>query len=264
MDRTFWSRQQPGKPLFPELEWARPENKMHAGKLLIIGGNLHGFAAPATAYNEADKAGIGATRVLLPNAIQKIVGAFLPEADFGPSTPSGSFAQRSLADWLEHLAWADGVILSGDLGRNSETAIVLEKFLEKTTIPVTITKDALDYTLTAPQSILKRPNTLVVATVAELQKLATQAGSTTAITFSMDLLHMIDALHELTTANPAMIITKHLDTILVATNGQVSTTKATEDKEEAWRIKTAAHAAVWWLQHPGKPFEAITTSITQL
>ncbi len=264
MDRSFWVKQLPNKPLFPELEWARPENKRHAGKLLIIGGNLHGFSAPATAYAEATEAGIGSTRILLPDAIQKIVGKFIPEADFGPSTPSGSFAQSSLADWLEHVTWADGVILSGDLGRNSETAIVLEKFLGKTTVPVTITKDALDYTLSAPQSILTRPNTLVVATVAELQKLATQANSTTAITFSMDLLHMIDALHDLTSTYPAMIITKHLDTIIVAVGGQVSTTKASEDKEEAWRIKTAAHASVWWLQHPQKPFEAITTSIAQI
>lgn len=264
MDRSFWSRQVPGTPLFPELQWARPENKRHAGKLLIIGGNVHGFSAPATAYSEAVEAGIGSTRVLLPNAIQKIVGQFLPEADFGPSTPSGSFAQNSLGDWLEHVGWADGVILAGDLGRNSETAIVLENFLEKTTVPVTITKDALDYTLAASQSILDRPDTLVVATVAELQKLATGAGSTTAITSSMDLLHMIDVLHELTTTHPAMLITKHLDAILVAVNGQVSTTKAEEDKDDAWRIKTAAHASVWWLQHLQKPFEAITTSITQI
>jgi hypothetical protein len=27
-----------------------------------------------------------------------------------------------------------------------------------------------------------------------------------------------------------------------------------------WRIETAATAAVWWLQNPSKPFEALTTA----
>src|SRR6185369_8603868 len=131
MDRDYWLRQEAGKPLFPELEWSRPENRSQAGKLLIIGGNLHGFAAPAEAYAEATKAGIGTARVLLPDAVQKIVGRFLENGEFAPSTPSGSFSQKALNEWLIHSSWADGVLLAGDLGRNSETAIVLEKFLGK-------------------------------------------------------------------------------------------------------------------------------------
>lgn len=256
--QEYWLRQTPGTALFPELEWARPENKLHAGKLLIIGGNLHGFAAPATAFTEADKAGIGTTRVLLPSAIQKIVGAFIPEAEYGASTPSGSFAQSSLSEWLDCATWADGALLAGDLGRNSETAIVLEKFLEKTTTPITVTKDALDYLLGT--KLLDRPNTLVVASTGQLQKLAAAVGTTTPITSGMDLLRMIDVLHDLTAAHPAIILTKHLDTFIVATGGRVSTTKLTTDLP-IWRVKTSAHAAVWWLQHPQKPFEAITTSL---
>ena len=258
MERDFWARQTTDKPLFPELEWARPENKMHAGKLLIIGGNLHGFAAPATAFAEAEKAGIGVTRVLLPSAIQKIVGAFIPEAEYGTSTPSGSFASASLSQWLDCGAWSDSILLAGDLGRNSETAIVLEKFLFKTNVPVTITKDALDYLLETP--LLSRPDTLVVATTGQLQKLAASVATTTPITSSMDLLRMIDALHELSSAYPAIILTQHADSYMVAAGGQVSTSKLAAP-QTIWRTKAAAHAAVWWLQHPQKPFEAITTSV---
>jgi NAD(P)H-hydrate repair Nnr-like enzyme with NAD(P)H-hydrate dehydratase domain len=257
MQRDYWHKQSPDETLFPELEWARPENKLHAGKLLIIGGNLHGFSAPATAYGEAQKAGIGTTRVLLPNKIQKIVGGFLPEAEFAPSTPSGSFASASLASWLEQAAWADGVLLAGDLGRNSETAIVLEKFLEKTTTPVTITKDALDYLLST--KLLDRPDTMIVGSTGQIQKLATSVGTTQPLTSGMDLLRMIDALHELSTKHPATIVTNHLDTLIVAQNGQISTTKSPDDP--VWRVKTASHAAVWWLQHLQKPFEAVTSSL---
>ena len=44
MNHDYWHKQTSSKPLFPELIWSRPENRQLAGKLLIIGGNLHGFA----------------------------------------------------------------------------------------------------------------------------------------------------------------------------------------------------------------------------
>ena len=260
MDQTYWFKQSPGKPLFPELEWSKPENKRHACKLLIIGGNLHGFAAPATAYNEAEKAGIGTARVLLPDAIHKLVGAFLPEATYGPSTPSGSFGQRSLADWLEQATWADGVLLAGDMGRNSETAIIIEAFLQKYSGSLTLTHDAVDYVTNNSVHALARSNTALVLSFAQLQKLAINAKFTTAFTFDMDFLRLVDALHVFTTQHSVYIVTKHLDNLFVAANGQVSTTKLAQDIE-VWRTITAAKATVWWLQHQNKPFEALTTAL---
>jgi NAD(P)H-hydrate repair Nnr-like enzyme with NAD(P)H-hydrate dehydratase domain len=259
MTKDYWQKQVAGKQLFPDLAWSRPENKMHAGKLLIVGGNLHGFSAPALAFAEAEKAGIGVERVVLPDAIRKTVGSFMPEADFAPSTPSGSFASKSLDTWLEHAAWADGVLIAGDLGRNSETAIVLESFANKYSGQLTITKDAADYVLTNPMDVLNRQDTLLVVTFAQLQKLASNAKFSTALTFDMDFLRLVDALHEFTEKFSSHIIIKHLETVFVAVHGQVSTTKVGSD-QLPWRVKTAAHASVWWLQHPAQPFEALTTS----
>lgn len=256
----YWVRQTAGQPAFIDIQWSRPENKKHAGKLLIIGGNLHGFSAPASAYNQAEKSGIGTARVLLPDAIHKIVGKFLPEASYGPSTPSGSFASRSLADWLEQSAWADGVLIAGDLGRNSETAIVMEGFLSKYQGKITLTKDAVDYVVAAPQTALDQMETTLVLSFAQLQKLATNARFTTAFTFDMDLIRLVDALHQFTAENPIQLIVKHLDMIIVAVGGQVSTTKLTTDLP-IWRVTTAATAAVWWLQHPTQSFQALTTAV---
>lgn len=262
MPADYWSRQYLDKPLFPELVWSKPENKRQAGKLLVIGGNLHGFAAPATAYSEAAKAGIGTARVLLPDAIQKLVGGFLPEASYGPSTPSGSFATKSVADWLEQASWSDGVLLAGDVGRNSETAIVIETFLVKHTGQITLTKDVIDYITPNPSVALAREDTTLVLSFSQLQKLATNAKFTVAFTFDMDLIRLVNALHTFTTQHKAHVVTKHLDNILVASDGQVSTTKLVDDKE-IWRVETAAHTSVWWLQHPTKPFEALTTALIQ-
>ena len=260
MERDFWHRQAVGKPLFPDLLWSRPENRQFAGKLLIVGGNVHGFAAPAEAYRESLRAGVGVARVLLPDSLQKTVGRTFEAGEFAPSTPSGSFSQKALAELLSLTNWADGVLLAGDLGRNSETAILLEKFADKYRGQLTITKDAADYFTSAPAKLLQRPDTTLVISLSQLQKLAVSAGFPRAFTFGMDLLHLVETLHEFTETYRANIVVKHLENILVASAGQVSTTKLTEDLE-IWRVITAAHAATWWLQNPAKTFQALTTAI---
>ena len=260
--RAYWHKQTAQGPLFPQLEWSRPENKQFAGKLLIIGGSAHGFAAPAEAFAESAVAGIGTAHALLPASIQKIVGIIIGGADFAPSTPSGSFSQKALAELLAHAAWADHVLFAGDLGRNSETAISLEKFLQKSAAPTTLTKDAIDYITSAPQSVLQRPQTTLVLSLSQLQRLATAVRFEKAITFRMDMLRLVGWLHDFTTRYAPHIIVRHGDTTYVAVNGQVSTTKKTS-KQGIWRLKTATHAAVWYTQNPSKPFDALTTAVLQ-
>ncbi len=257
---NYWMKQEAETSLFPDLAWSKPENKMHAGKLLIIGGNLHGFSAPANAFNAAEKAGIGMTRVLLPNAIQKSVKTFMPEADFAPSTPSGSLATTALDSLLENAAWSDAVMIAGDLGRNSETAVLLELFISKYSGLLSITKDTLDYLVETPNLIIDRENTTITASFAQLQKLFITSKSQQALTYDMGLVRLVDALHEFTQAYQIHIITKYHDAYVVAVNGQVSTTKEPSPRE-IWRVDTAAAATVWWLQHAAKPFEALTTSL---
>jgi hypothetical protein len=261
MDRSYWLQQKQGTPLFPDMEWSRPENRLTAGKLLIVGGNLHGFAAPAEAYGEAIKAGIGTVRVLLPVAVQKIVGQILVDGEYAPSTPSGSFSQKALNELLSCANWADSILFAGDLGRNSETAILIEKFLTKSPSAVTLAKDSVDYAVAMPSSALQRSApTMLVLSLSQLQRLGIAAKFPRAVTFSMGLLHLAEWLHEFTAQYPVHIIVKHHDSIAVAVNGQVSSTKLHTDMP-VWRVKTAAHASVWWLQNPDKPFQALTTAV---
>ncbi|HEU4985307.1 MAG TPA: hypothetical protein VFT58_06665 [Nitrososphaera sp.] len=262
MRPDYWLTQSNDKPLFPQLEWSRPENRAAAGKLLIIGGNAHGFAAPAEAYATAVNAGIGTARVLLPDKIRKIVGQFLENGEFAPSTPSGSFSQKALDEFLLQGSWADAVLLAGDLGRNSETAILIEKFLGKSPLPATLTKDAVDYATSAPQTVLNRENTLLVLSLSQLQRLGIAAKFTKPIAFSMDLFHLTEWLHEFTLEHKTYIIVKHLDHIIAAVNGKVSSTTP-KDEKPVWRVEIAAKASVWWLQNPTKAFEALTVAVLQ-
>lgn len=258
--QDYWLKQTAEAPLYPDLLWSRPETKHLTGKLLIIGGNSEGFAAPGEAYAIAEKSGAGHCRVLLPEALHKTIGRGFEPAEFAPSTKSGSFGRAALADWLDHSLWADSVLIAGDLARNSETAILLESYLDKYQGPVTITKDVITYFNELPTAVLQRPNTLLVLSMSQLQKLAISARFTMAFTLSMDLVRLVENLYEFTKRYPLHIVTRHHDTMVVATAGQISTTKLATTPE-VWRLAAASHAAVWWMQNPSQPYAALTTSV---
>lgn len=258
MATTNWQKQTKDAPLFPDMLWSRPENRLHAGKLLIIGGNGYEFKSPANAYGDALHAGVGTAKVLLPDSMYKTVRDIFPEAEFAPSTPSGSFARTSLAQALDLAAWADGVLWAGDLGRNSETAIFLESFLHKHRGQVTLVGDAADHCLQPPAHCADRPDTTLVLSFAQLQKLGTASGFTTAFTTDMDLAHLVEALQRFTTDHTVHVVTVHDDIIIVAIAGKMSTTKV-DDTNTLPHI--AASTATWWLQNPSRPFQAHSSAV---
>jgi NAD(P)H-hydrate repair Nnr-like enzyme with NAD(P)H-hydrate dehydratase domain len=257
MDHTYWHKQTSDEPLFPELLWSRPENKRHAGKLLIVGGNSFGFSAVGEAYMAAVTSGIGTARVLLPEAIRKVVGVVLEHAEFAASNPSGGFAKDALGELLEQTAWSDATLLAGDFGKNSETSVLLETFVQKTDGLLAICGDALDNL--KPSLLLGRKNTLLVVNRAQLQKLVTGIGFTTAVTAKTDFIKIIEILHELTLKHPGYILLVDRTQVIVACSGQVSTTPL---QTGTTQIGTAA--TVWWLQNPDKPFEALTTTVVSI
>lgn len=257
---TYWHKQTRDTPLFPALLWSRPEHRSAAGKLLIIGGNLYGFAAPARAYAEASRAGVGTSRVLLPDSLRKTVGIIIQAAQFVPSTPSGSIARRALAELLHESTWADGVLLAGDVGRNAETTIALTSFAAKYAGPLTITGDAADTLLSDPAPTLQRPCTLLCLTMQQLQRLAMATKSTVPITSDIGTAELAAWLHTFTTQHAVMCVVAHAGHTYVAVQGQLSTTPHPKGTNHI-SLGTAAHAAVWWLQQPGQPFAAISSSV---
>jgi len=262
MDQTHWLKQT-DRPLFPELEWSRPETRTQAGKLLIIGGNGYEFKAPANAYGDVLDAGVGAATVLLPNSMQRVVSDIFPEAQFAPSTISGSFASAALAPMLDLASWGDGVLLPGDISRNSETTVLLEHFLAKYQRQVTLTKDVADLFVQHPLPVLYRDNTLLVMAMGQLRRLASEAHYPQAFMSNMGLVQLVDNLCEFTKRFTPHIITRHQNNYIVAVRGQVSTTPTTAETP-IWRLATASRAAVWWLQNPAKPFEALTTAVYEI
>lgn len=257
----YWQKQAADKPLFPDIEWSKPEQRSQRGRLGIIGGNKLGFAGVAESYSVALQAGAGEVRVLLPDVLRKTVPTSITDAIFGATNPSGSLAKDASPELHALSDWATGVLMIGDAGRNSETAILYEDFLADYTGPLTITRDAVDLIKNSPQALAERPNTLLVMSFAQLQKLFQSVYYPKILTFSMQLTSLVEALHKFTITYPVTIAVLHKDYLLVAAKGEVTSTEW-QSPMAIWRGSVAAKAATYWLWTPSKPLEAVTASLS--
>lgn len=261
MDYTYWHKQTVDKPLYADIAWSKPEQRSQAGQLGIIGGNKLGFAGVAEAYSVANSAGVGQVRVLLPDALKKSVPKTIIEAVFTTTNQSGSLSKEAEIDMKAIGDWASGILLIGDAGRSSETAIVYEDFIRGYSGLLIITRDAVDLIKNASSSVVERPDTLLVVSFAQLQKLFQMVYYPKVLTFSMQLTNLVEALHKFTITYPCAITVLHKDQLLVAHGGEVTSTPW-DNPMAIWRGQTATKAAVYWLWNKNKPLEAVTASLT--
>ena len=259
-DLSYWSKQTVDKPLYPDIEWAKPEQRSARGKLGIIGGNKLGFAGVAEAYGTALATGAGEVRVLLPDALKKSIPPIMTDAIFAPTNPSGGLSKDALTEMMAMGEWATAVLLTGDAGRNSETAILYEDFINKYKGQLVITRDAVDLIKNASASVVDRPDTLLVVSFAQLQKLFQAVYYPKVLTFSMQLTNLVEAVHKFTITYPVSLAVLHQDTMVVATGGEVTTTPW-GDPMQIWRGITATRASVYWMWSPIKTLQSTTASL---
>lgn len=257
---SYWKTQTADKPLFPDIEWSKPEQRAQRGRLGIIGGNKLGFAGVAESYSTALTAGAGDVRVLLPNCLRKAIPATMTDVVFGACNQSGSLARDALDDMRALGAWSTAILLAGDAGRSSETALVYSDFIREYDGPLVITRDAIDLVKNDADLIASRANTVLVLSFAQLQKLFQSLYYPKVLVFSMQLMQLVEAVHAFTITYPITIAVLHRDTLVVAHGGDVTTT--TWDNPMAiWRGQTAARAASYLMWTPSQPLEAITASL---
>lgn len=260
MDYSYWKKQEGSSPLFPDIEWSKPQQRGQAGKLGIIGGNKLGFAGVAEAYGVAVDAGVGQVRVLLPDVLRKTIPTTITDTVFGPTNQSGSLTREAVAEMNAVGEWAESVLLIGDAGRSSETAIAYEQFIQNYQGQLVLTRDAIDLIKHGSQALVERPNTLLVASFAQLQKLFQLVYYPKVLTFSMQLTNLVEAVHKFTITYPISVAVLHKDHLVIASGGEVVTIPW-DNPMAIWRGSVAARAAAYWLWSPKKPLEAVTTSI---
>jgi hypothetical protein len=71
----------------------------------------------------------------------------------------------------------------------------------------------------------------------------------------------VDALHEFSQKYATAVVLQHQATIYIAVGGNVSTSKLAGAVSAQ---KLAAHATVWHVQLPTKPFEALSSSVLEI
>lgn len=260
MNHSYWLRQTTEKPLYPDIEWSKPQQKNHAGRLGIIGGNQLGFAGVSEAYQTALKTGVGAVRMLLPDVLKKSIPGVTTDVLFAPSNPYGGLSREASEQMNAIAEWSSGILLIGDAGRNSETAILYENFIKKYQGPLIVTRDAVDLVINTADNLIERPDTLLILSFSQLQKVFRSVYYPIVITFSMQLTNMVEALHKFTITYPVTIAVLHQDILLIASSGQVTSTPW-DNPMEIWRGKTPAIMSVYWLWNPSKPLESVTASL---
>lgn len=259
MNNDYWQKQEAGKPLFPDILWEKPERRDLAGKLLIVGGSAGGIHDVAQAFEMAKESGVGEVRALVPETLKKLT-KHIPGISFLSATATGNFSLKGKEELLLMASQVDGVLLPGNIGRNSETAMLLADLLMSYNGKLCITKDAVDALYGEASNLLKRPDTLLVVSFAQLQRLAREVKSPVAFRSDMDFLIFIEKLHDFSLKCQAMIVTKHQDQILLAVDGNIISTER-KDLSELWCVDVTSKAVTFWIHHPKNPLEAIASSL---
>lgn len=247
-----WQKQDPKKPLYPDLLWSRPENKNHAGKLLIIGGKSGEFINVSSAYIFSKEAGAGVIRTLLPDSLKEI-GKNIDGVEFSSTNQSGGFAKTALADFFDLSDWSDHVLLAGDFGKNSETTVILDGYLLRSQKPITVSQKTFGSIGLGYEQLLKLPITIVIDKEV-LRKIAITIGSHTPVTSTATFDSLKEVIINISANSKANMVIVDADNTWVAVNGQVVSTKTGSLDINA----LAAYAAVWQMQNKEKPLEALT------
>ena len=264
LDFEYWQKQ--GKtPLFPEVDSWPPEQKRFAGKLLLVGGNKGSFFAVANAMQMAVKRGAGEVRVVMPKSLKGKVPS-MPEIIFAEAEASGAFGKLALSEILLQAAWADAVVVVGELGRNAETSVMMAEFLKICDKPIYLMRDAVDAAAADVMnwSLNEAPVTLL-ATVPQLQKLLRTMYYPKMITLSMPTNQLVETLHKFTLSFEMTIMTYHNEQIIMAQNGEVITASMHDTgftPINLWDGKAVVDTAILQLWNPAQDtLKCMATSV---
>lgn len=265
---NFWHVQSE-KLLFPEIEWSKPEQKSHAGKLLIVGGGAGQFRALSLAYETALKTGAGQVKILAPDKLRKVLNLKKStDIIFAPSNSSGGFSNDALTDLQAGEAWADAILFIGDTNKNSETAILFEKFILESNKPIFLTRDAIDVLITSFSQILDKSNITIFASFTQLQKIFQSIFYPKVLTFSLPLPQVVEILHKFTLTFEIQIITFHAESLIVSKDGKVIScpqnspvSKGKISPIRIWSGEMPTRVAVWQMWNPVKTLEATITGV---
>ena len=261
-DYSYWKKQG-STPLSAGIDTERPEQKQFAGRLLIVGGHSGAFFSVAQIAEKAISFGIGTVRTIMPDILKSKIPA-APETIFAPSAASGSFGKTALPHLLAAADQADYILIIGDLGKNAETATVITEFLKMTALPTLITRDAIDLVMTDAPTWITKPNLTILATLPQVQKLFRSVYYPKVVTLSMPMNQLVETLHKFTLSYPPAIVTHHQNQIVLASQGDITTTMLSDTSYSPitlWSGALAARIAQLQIWNPTNRTAATATAL---
>lgn len=263
-DFSYWQKQT--EPLFPDLFWNIPEQK--TGHVAVTGGNSQNFSAPIKISEYLTKTfPFANVSTFLPDALHSKLPP-LPNFHFVKSTTNGAIAN---SPELGSAFTTPNLLLAGDFSKNSETSITLASALKSTletpSHPLQhclITRDSVDLLAADASTWLNFPEIILVASMAQLQKVFRAAYYPKMILLSQPLVPTIETLHKFTLTYPLTILTFHQEQILVAGHGEITSTPiANTDYSpiSLWSGELAANIIAMNAYNPNQPLGATTAAV---
>ncbi len=260
MEKLDYWQKLADKPTNSDLEWNIPEQR--TGTISIVGGNSQNFSTVIRSAEFLQNSyPIKKLVVLLPDSLKNKVPP-LPDLTFCPSTESGSFISSTLLKTA--VADADLSVLIGDLSRNSATAIAISEAIKATTHPVIITRDSVDLIAPEINNLIEKDNLILIASLAQLQKILRSAYYPKMILLSMPLVPIIEVLHKFTMSYGLTILTFHQGQIIIAHEGKITTIPIKQTSYtpiSLWSGTLAMKVAAMNLYNPHKPLDATIAAI---
>lgn len=254
----YWQKQT--KPLFADLAWNLPEQR--TGTAAVIGGNSQNFANVVRTAEFLNKNfPLQHVTTILPSALRDKLPS-MENVNFTPSTSSGSFAKSYE---LERFIYESNLtLLAGDFSKNAETAIAITDAVRQSQNLLIITRDSVDLLTPSASQLLIHPRLVIIGSMMQLQKIFRSVYYPRMIMLSQPLLPVLETLHKFTLSYPATIVTFHQDQIIVAQQGNITTTHISDTPYSPltlWSGQLAAKIAAFNLFNSTKPLEATTAAI---
>lgn len=298
--QPYWQKQTAKEPRYPDVRWNLPERA--TGSLSIVGGSSHGFQAVVRAGEFASaNLPLAHVQLVLPSSLEKILayaGAagsatgggsamggknttggknvassrstassknvasskLAPQLLFVPATPAGTLAKSSTLTQQN----TDAILLIGDLSKNAETAEAVSALCRAYVGSLVVARDSLDLLTTNASSLVMRPHTTLVASLAQLQKLFRALYYPKMLLLTAPLMSVVEALHKFTLSYPVTLLTLHEGQILTAAGGEVVSTPLGDTDYSPlglWNGELATRVAAYQIFCPEQELAATTAAI---
>ena len=262
--QPYWQKQTAKNPRYPDVRWNLPERA--TGSLSIVGGSSHGFQAVVRAGEFASaNLPLAHVQLVLPSSLEKILvnaasSKLAPQLLFVPATPAGTLAKSSTLTQQN----ADAVLLIGDLSKNAETAEAVSALCRAYAGPLVVARDSLDLLTTNASSLVMRPHTTLVASLAQLQKLFRALYYPKMLLLTAPLMSVVEALHKFTLSYPVTLLTLHEGQILTVAGGEVISTPLGDTDYSPlglWNGELATRVAAYQIFCPEQELAATTAAI---